>query len=438
MNTLARKASLTLSLSPSFTSLVLDFAEESAKAFGFKDIDVLKVRLASEEMFGYLCQTTKTESEITVEALNKLYNMEIRFTFKARSFDPYAFNLTALVPPDDGQTENLGLLIGSRSVDRFSIVQGHPDGLVLSLIKDKTYPLPESGHGQSVVLKEFIVKKPDDEMVKRFVYVGASQYDETNFPSSFRLPGRMVDMVAQGDYHILVACGTGIQGGEVGGGIIWRFMGKAMVQFYGPYVFSQSLRVDIARTLVEAFLSAIARTDKSGVFGHYTNIDLPKEYFETLGDIEYCFESGSKQMSRFFYRQLKEDTGSNVWASGQLEPFLRTAYDRLYLPRQIVSTIVEGERLAPHSVFSVKFDRPLNSATIRPVWDGEDHTENIAGHVKILLEEGLTNVFFYLDLGVSWQAKLIPALFINGFRPVLLLPYAGHADVVVFQRLGSG
>jgi hypothetical protein len=37
--------------------------------------------------------------------------------------DPYAFNLTALVTPDDGQTENLGFLIGSRSVDRFSIVQ---------------------------------------------------------------------------------------------------------------------------------------------------------------------------------------------------------------------------------------------------------------------------------------------------------------------------
>ena len=113
-----------------------------------------------------------------------------------------------------------------------------------------------------------------------------------------------------------------------------------------------------------------------------------------------------------------------------LRPPLSSTPDSLYN--------LEGERLAPHSVFSVKFDRPLNSATIRPVWDGEDHTENIAGHVKILLEEGLTNIFFYLDLGVSWQAKLIPALFINGFRPVLLLPYAGHADVVVFQRLGSG
>jgi hypothetical protein len=125
-----------------------------------------------------------------------------------------------------------------------------------------------------------------------------------------------------------------------------------------------------------------------------------------------------------------------VWAGEQLKPFLQAVYDRLYLPREIVSTIFEGEKLAPHSVFSVKFDRPLNSVTIRPVWDGEDQAENIAGHLKILQEEGLTNIFFYLDLGVSWQARLVPALFINSFRPVLLLPYAGHSDVVVFQHVG--
>jgi hypothetical protein len=437
MNALARRASITLDLNSSFIPLILNFAEESAKAFGFTDSDVLRVRLASEEIFGYLCHTTKAGSEVTVEALNMLYHMEIRFTFKARSFDPYAFNLTALVMPDEGQTENLGLLIGSRSVDRFSIVQGQPDGLVLSLVKDKTYPpFLESERVQGTPLKGFVVKKPDDEMVKRFVHSGVSQYDETNFPPSFRLPGRMVDMITQGDYQLLVACGTGMQGGEVGGGIIWRFMGKAMIQFYGPYVFSQSLRIDIARALVDAFLSAVAKTDRSGAFGHCTTADLPREYFEPIGDIEYRLESGGKQMSSFFYRQLKEDTGSNVWAGEQLGPFLHTVYDRLYLPRRIVPAMFEGEKLAPHSVFSVKFDRPLNAATIRPVWDGEDHAKNIAGHVNILQEEGLTNIFFYLDLGVSWQAKLVPALFANSFRPVLLLPYAGHADVVVFQRVG--
>ncbi len=435
MNTLARKASLTLDISPSFTSLVLDFAEKSAMAFNMADGDISRVRLAGEEVFGYLCHTAKTGSEVTIEALNNLYSMEIRFTFKARSFDPYAFNLTAFVTPDDGQTDNLGLLIGSRAVDRFSIVHGHPEGLVLSLIKEKIYPpWSEDQAGKAVTLKSFDTKKPDDETVKRFVREGVHHYDEAIFPATYRMPARMVDMIAQGDCHMLVACGTGMEGGEVGGGIIWRFIGEGMIQFYGPYVFDQRLRSDIARTLVDGFLSAVAKTDRSGAYAYYTTADLPEGYFESLGEIEYSFEDRNKQAHGFFYRQLKEDTGSHVWASESLEPFLHEVYDRLFLPRHIVSTSFEGERRAPHSVLSVEFNRPHSSATIRPVWDGEDHTKNLAGHVRILEEEGLKNIFFDLDLGVPWQAKLVPALFEKGFRPTLLLPYAGKSDVVIFQH----
>jgi len=436
MNSMARKASLTLDINPSFTSLVLDFVEKGAMAFNMADGDVSRIRLAGEEVFGYLCHTAKTGSEVTLAALNTLYSLEIRFTFKARSFDPYAFNLTAFVTPDDGQAYDLGLLIGSRAVDRFSIVHGHPEGLVLSLIKEKTYPpWSEDQAGKAVTLKNFDTKKPDDEMVKRFVREGVHHYDETIFPATYRVPARMVDMIAQGDCHMLVACGTGMEGGEVGGGIIWRFIGEGMIQFYGPYVFDQRLRSDIARALVDAFLSAVAKTDRSGTYTYYTTVDLPAEYFEHLGEIEYSLEDGSKQARGFFYRQLKEDDGSHVWASGPLEPFLHEVYDRLFLPRQIVSTSFAGERRAPHSVLSVEFNRPHSSATIRPVWDGEDYMENLAGHVHILEEEGLKNIFFDLDLGAPWQAKLVPALFERGFKPVLLLPYAGLADVVVFQHV---
>ncbi|OPY66909.1 MAG: hypothetical protein A4E62_02396 [Syntrophorhabdus sp. PtaU1.Bin002] len=436
MNSMARKASLTLDVSPSFTPLVLDFAEKGAMAFNMADGDVSRVRLAVEEVFGYLCHTAKTGPAVTIEALNNLYSMEIRFTFKARSFDPYAFNLTVFVTPDDGQADNLGLLIGSRAVDRFSIAHSHSDGLVLSLIKEKSYPpwLEDKGRPR-ISLKDFVTKKPDDEMTKRFVREGVRHYDEAIFPAAYRVPARMVDMIAQGDYHVLVACGTGTEGGEVGGGIIWRFIGEGMIQFYGPYIFDQRLRSDIARTLVDAFLSAVAKTDRSGAYAYYTTADLPAKYFEPLGEIEYGLGDGSRQTRGFFYRQLKEDTGSHVWASGPLEPFLHEVYDRLFLPRQIVSTSFEGERRAPHSVLSVEFNRPHSSATIRPVWDGEDYTENLAGHVRIFEEEGLKNIFFDLDLGVPWQAKLIPALFKNGFKPVLLLPYAGLADVVVFQHV---
>ncbi|OPY79523.1 MAG: hypothetical protein A4E65_01821 [Syntrophorhabdus sp. PtaU1.Bin153] len=436
MNTLARKASLTLDTSSSLTSLVLDFAENSAKAFDMTDGDASRIRLAGEEVFGYLCNTAKAGSEVMIEALNNLYSIEIRFTFKTGSFDPYAFNLTAFVSPDEGQTENLGLLIASRAVDRFSIRYNHPHEVVLSLVKDKSYPQwPEDEGRAGVSLKDFVTKRPDDETVKRFVRQGARHYTERIFPAPFRVPPRMVDMVIQGDCHMLVACGTGIQGGEVGGGIIWRLVGKGMIEFYGPYIFDRTLGSNIAITLIDGFLSAIAKTDRSGAYASYTTDDLPAEYFESLGEIGYSLEDGCKQNRGFVYRQLKEDAGSHVWASRKLEPFLHNVYDRLFLPRQIVSTSFEGESRAPHSVLSVEFDRPHSSVTIRPVWDGEDYAENLAGHVQILRQEGLKNIFLDLDLGVPWQAKLIPALFDSGFKPVLLLPYAGQADVVVFQHV---
>jgi len=52
MNSMARKASLTLDINPSFTSLVLDFVEKGAMAFNMADGDVSRIRLAGEEVFG--------------------------------------------------------------------------------------------------------------------------------------------------------------------------------------------------------------------------------------------------------------------------------------------------------------------------------------------------------------------------------------------------
>jgi hypothetical protein len=117
-------------------------------------------------------------------------------------------------------------------------------------------------------------------------------------------------------------------------------------------------------------------------------------------------------------------------------PFLKEAFGRLFLPREIASVSFDGEHLAPHSIFSVRFDRSRHAATIRPVWDGADYGQNIRSHVDVLAREGIANIFANLDLGVSWQGKLTPALLDAGFEPVLLLPYAGRADVVIFKLKG--
>jgi hypothetical protein len=361
--------------------------------------------------------------------------MSVRFLFKARTFDPFAFNLTASVSIDDPDSRNMGLLIASRMVDQFSIRLQDDSSLSLNLIKNKTYPpWTDSAVAAPVALADFVITKPDNELVKQFAKKATQHFDESSFPGIFRSPARLTDMVNQGGYRLLVICGRETESNEVGGGIIWRSIGKAMIQFYGPYIFNQPKGADMARSLTDAFLAAIAKSDALGTYSYYTTGDLPAEYFESIGSVNYTGIDGSDEPQHFVYRQLKEDHGASMWADPSIEPFLRQAYSRLYLPRRIAATSFAGEHLGDHSVFSLQFNRARSSVTIRPVWDGKDYAGNIADHVKLLKKEGLTNLFFEIDLSVAWQARIAPALDDNAFLPVLLLPYAGRGDIVVFQH----
>jgi anti-sigma regulatory factor (Ser/Thr protein kinase) len=49
------QVSLKTRLDPRFLRLVTSFAEESAKAFGLDTTEALKLTLACEEVFAYLC-----------------------------------------------------------------------------------------------------------------------------------------------------------------------------------------------------------------------------------------------------------------------------------------------------------------------------------------------------------------------------------------------
>lgn len=437
MTPLARKASLAIDLNPAFTPLVLDFAEGSARAFGMEDADIAKVRLASEEVFEYLCRTAKGEREFRVEATSRIYEMELRFVFTARGFDPYVFNLTAKIGPDEQDIESLGLLIAARSVDRFSMrYQG--DRFSLVLVKEKTYPpyAPEEQESARP-LQAFSVKIPEAQLVRRFVAAASRSYPTLSFPPRFRSPAKMVDMMESGDYRAIVATGTGVEGADIAGGLVWRPLGKSMVEFYGPYVCAPTLGPEIALSLTERFLAAVAKTDAIGVISQNTTPELPRGQLEPLGAIGYRLPQGANESRFFFYRQLREDAGSYVWADDSLAGFLQAAYDRLVLPRQVLTPGDDEERIGPHSVFAVQFNRPLDSVTIRPVLDGTDRAKNIAEYVAVLTKEGVGNIFAELDIGAAWQARLASVLSAQGFAPVLLVPYGGEqGDVVIFQHAG--
>lgn len=415
-----------------YVPLATSFSEESAKAFGLDRDGAMRLTLACEEIFVYLCQAGRLDEPITVEAMDGKYYVQVRFLFKDPEFNPRAFNLTARVSFDDTDSLNeMGLLIASRTVDRFHIAGTPRLGLELALIKEKAYSeladlnVPEIKPGRS-----FVVKTPEPESLKLFSRLIAAHYPENASPPAFRLPGKLVDMISSGEYGAALAIS---EGGDIGGGVLWRWVGNKTVESFGPYLFTQPSGAELANNLLDSCLGRIAKTDAVGLLHRWATPELPRSYFESLGTIDFIQADGLTTSRPVYYRHLNEDLGCRVWTHPDLEDFLQAEYGRLYFAREIRLTRHGGERRPAHSVFATQFDRTRGQVTLRAIWDGEDVAENLAQHVAILKAENLRNMFFEVDLAYAWQANLLQALTENKFRPRLILPYGGEADVVVFQ-----
>ncbi len=430
------RVSLQTRLAPGFLRLAISFAEESAKAFGLNTAEAFKLTLACEEIFAYLCRVGQSDETVTIEAANGGYYVQLKFLFKTHDFNLRAFNLTATVSSEDTTSlEEMGLLIASRSVERFYILNEPQQGLELVLIKEKAYP--ESADLQIPEIKplnNFRIKSPDTDSLKLFVRLAAAHYPAHLYPQAFRFPGKIVDMIASGEYGAKTAAD---EQGQIGGGVLWRRIGTKTVESFGPFLFNQQADSGLSEALIDACIGEIAKTDAISLISRYSTPELPKRYFESLGTINLVQPEGNARHWPIHYRQLREDLGCRVWVHPALEAFLLAEYGRLFLAREIRLTMHEGEQRPPYSIFAPQFDRTNRQITLRAIWDGTDAAENLAQHIKALKAENLPNIFFEVDLAHAWQAGLTGVLLDQGFTPRLVLPYGGEADVVVFQHQGG-
>jgi hypothetical protein len=142
---------------------------------------------------------------------------------------------------------------------------------------------------------------------------------------------------------------------------------------------------------------------------------------------------GSTTTVKVSFRQTKDDPGCTVYTDQGIEAFLREKYVEFAFPREVLTDWDRPEVIAHRSVLATDFNRRLGQATLQPVLAGGDCTSNIADHLKLLQSENVGNIRFEIDLGERWQASFIPALLANNFKPMVLLPYAGKGDIVVFQ-----
>lgn len=398
-------------------SLVVQFVEQSAQAFGFKKEDSLPLALASEEVFSFLAAHAEERETMYLACRFGGYYVEAIFRFARQALPMKALNITAAVSIEDERSlEDMGLLLAARAVDYLRFSTDEEGNMALHFIKEKSYPESAPGQNYAELLGEtgFQVVDGQPELLKQFAGRVMNSYGK-DIPSFFHFPGKLVDMVASGEYGaVLLVDGKS----NVGGGLLWK-QGSKMVEAYGPYLFLD--QPALPPNLIEGCLAKIARTKAVCLVIRQATPEIPREYFESL-------------RNRAFYRQLAEDNGAAAFTHASLTSFLETAYQELFLPRQLQVVEYQGETLSPYSVFAVRIDRQARKAVLSTLWVGDDAARNLQEHVRVLREEGITNLCFELDAGVSQQAILGPALLTAGFKPSLILPWKGRGDIILFEH----
>lgn len=436
MRTAGAALEIVIPLGSEFAGLLTGFVEEGSRALGLGSKEALKITLAAEEVFAYLAQLPEAHKNISVRLMGGGYYVKAEFVFPRQDIDLHYFNLTAkFTHGEESPLEQLGLLIASRSVERFNLRDQGETQFSLELIKEKAYPSPGTEEPLAIEsLANFRVEEAAPEQVKLLALLFSQHYPPHSYPSNFAIPGKLADMVAGGEYQAMVALG---ERGQIGGAMLWRHGEQSDVHAYGPYLFGQPQGSNMGESLVDACLGRVAKTPALSLICRYATNELPIEYFELLGDLDYRLPDGSCSPWHHYYRQLQEDQGLSVWCHPLLAGFLGHQYKRLFLARDLHLMEHAGERRPDHSVFGVHFDRSQGHVTLVCIWDGRDAGDNLARHVELLTEEGLANVFFTLDLGQAWQAYLVPDLLGQGFEPKLVLPHAGKADLLVLQLVGQ-
>jgi hypothetical protein len=430
--------SLKMFVGENFIPLAAVFVSQAAKGLGLDVESAEEMALATEEVVAYLSRIGTTGQELSLHCAAGSHFIETNITLPISNLQLRSFNMTAKVSIDEDEAglDQMGLLIASRMTDRFRISRSTSGNLVLTLDKELRYPEIEEDlqvHTPKA-LTHFNIRSPDAAQIKWFTRLVNHCYPACFFPMDFRYPGKVVDMAAAGDCHILLANGPA---GEIGGGLVWQWEGAKTVEIFGPYIFHEGSHPDMARELLEACIGEVARTSALALISRTPTPQLPEGYLEVLGTLDTLGQSSKKVSSEACFRLMHEDTGSVVWVHPDLIPFLQREYRRLVFPRDIQPVVSDGEEQEPFSVLSVETDRRLGRATLRPIWPGEDCQDNLAAHMELLRQEEIGAIFFEMDLGVSWQTGFTPGLLKLGFAPRLILPYAGTADLVIFVLEGN-
>lgn len=434
---------LALELPPreEFLPVAASAAENAAQVYGLDRDKALRLALAVEEFFAYLCRHAGREEPVRLTLSSGGTFVRADFRFRVGEVSLRALNFAARVNLEgEGAHDDLGLLLAARTTDRCSLELGGADVFHLHAEVDRAYPEGEPiVSAQRLAAPVSVLDAPDEGRLRHAAMLAAGRYPARLCPASFFRPARFADMAQSGQYHALLA----VDAGERPAGLIcWRAPGGRSVMFSGPYVFDPALGADTARLLTERFLALVARTETVCAISERPTADLPPGWFERLGTLRFhgTGDGGQPAEQPAYYRHLREDDGAAVWAHPELMDFLRSSYDRLAFSRDILRAeeqpgVKAGPRLAEHSLLATALDLRKDLALLKPLLPGKDMRANLAAHVEALNERGIRDILLHLDLSQPWQGALYPQAAQAGFAPRLVLPHAGSSDLLVCQHV---
>ena len=429
--------SIRLTADACWIPLVQSVIENGAPVLGLTAKKTLDLTLAAEEFLLHLSNTSPGT------ALKMILNREAsrvsaQFQFESSPADLWAMNLTAageITRDLDQGMDHMGLLLMSRVVDHFFIdLKGRK--ISVTLYQEIEYPeMPKTDVPPSLLKGPLYVSLDSDSAeISHACTLVTTLYPESLYPRSFRTPGKVIDRISGGNFH------AGIlkdQAGRIAGMIYWRNRSEKTVEFYGPYAFSNQENHHIAGVLINHMIGSLARSTAITLYSRMATEELPSGSFEPLARFKEKEPDGQTRKRTLWFRHLREDIGCHVWAHPSFAPFLRKTYDTLFLMRTVREYQGSGENRPERSLLGTKLDAERKEAFLRPMIDGTDIRENIARHVKLLVDENFLNIFLTIDLSVGWQTVLGEALAANGFSPAYVLPYAGQSDEVIFQYVST-
>jgi len=427
-----RSLHLRLDARPPLLPVVTQFVETTATVFGLGKEESLKLVLATEEIFISLCNAVCPGNILEIDCQDGLYYTRVIFRFTASDLNLRGLNIVSAVAYDrECDLEEMGLMIASRSVDRLHLTVEKGSRVSLAMTKEKAYPrmseiIPPPEPPETVVLET-----PDPEGVKRFALLVGQAYAEKDRPAFFDYPGKVADMVAGGEFHCLAAMNPKR---EIVGGILFGDRSERIIHSFGPYLFHGGDGRRTGGALLEACLGRIVRSKALGLLSLSGLPPALEGQFEPLGSLSYRVPGSDPVARPFYFRHLHEDPGCEVWSRGELTAWLERQYDRLVLAREIRTVRAMGETRTGSSLLAAELSRERAEAVLRPLLPGADLAATVERYIRFLTDDGFLNLFFELDLGVPWQGELIPILMGHGLKPEILLPFAGQADLVIFQR----